>query len=108
MENLYIVCSGIVHVRRKTEKGQTLLGRIEPGGFFGEVNLLDPGTATASIFTMGATTVAFVDYATLRCFMEQNPSIGYKIVSSLMKEVCVRLRSTSNRYISSVFWGSQK
>src|SRR5437762_2705752 len=57
-----IICSGVVHIRRLAQKREMLLGRLGVGGFFGEINLFDPGVATASIYAMKPTTLAFVDY----------------------------------------------
>ena len=47
VKSFYIVYDGIVHVRRLAQKREMLLGRIGVGGFFGEINLFDPGVATA-------------------------------------------------------------
>ena len=44
----YIVCDGVAHVRRLAQKREMLLGTIGKGKFFGEINLFDPGVATAS------------------------------------------------------------
>ncbi len=106
VHSLYIVCDGVVHVRRLAQKREMLLGRLGVGGFFGEINLFDPGVATASIYAMKPTTVAFVDYASLRTFMEANPSAGYKILSAMMTEVARRLRQTSARLVNIAYWSS--
>src|SRR2546423_407635 len=57
-----IICEGIVHIRRMANKRELLLGRLGPGGFFGEINLFAPGMATASISAMKPTRLAQVDY----------------------------------------------
>ncbi len=103
----YIVQRGTVHVRRRAENREVLLGRIDVGGFFGEINLFDPGMATASVYAVDAVTIAMIDYGTLRAFMEAHSVTGYKIVAALMGEVCARLRLTNDRFVNSVFWSSQ-
>ena len=105
--SFYIVCKGTVHVRRTAQKKELLLGRIGVGGFFGEINLFDPGSATASIYAMDHVKLASTDYDTLRGFMALNPGTGYKIVSALMEEVCRRLRLTNQRFVNSVYWASE-
>jgi len=102
--HFYIVCDGIVHIRRLAQKREMLLGRLGPGGFFGEINLFDPGVATASIYAMKATQLAMIDYESLRAFMEANPVTGYKIVSGIMKETARRLRQTNARLANSAYW----
>ena len=102
----YIICAGVVHIRRLAQKREMLLGRLGVGGFFGEINLFDPGTATASVYAMKPTTVAFVDYDTLHTFMQQHPATGYKIVSAMMTEMCRRFRLTSNRLVNMTYWNN--
>ena len=99
-----IICEGVMHVRRLAQKREVLLGRLGPGMFFGEINLFDPGTATASIYAMKETTLAVCDYESLRDFMSDNPATGYKLVSAMMSEMSRRLRSTSARFVNSVYW----
>ncbi len=103
----HVVRKGTVHVRRRAQTREVLLGRIGVGGFFGEINLFDPGMATASIHAVDAVTLALIDYGTLRAFMEANPATGYKIVAALMGEVCARLRQTNDRFVNSAYWTSQ-
>lgn len=104
---LYIVCNGVVHVRRLAQKREMLLNRLGAGAFFGEVNLFDPGVATASIYAMKTpVTLACAPYATVREFMASNPATGYKIVSGMMAETARRLRQTSARLVNSVYWSN--
>ena len=84
-----------------------LLGRISSGGFFGEINLFDPGVATGSIYAMDKVSLASTGYETLRTFMSENPVAGYRIVSALMTEVSRRLRLTNQRFVNSVYWASE-
>jgi CRP/FNR family cyclic AMP-dependent transcriptional regulator len=106
VSNLYIVCDGVVHVRRLAQKREILLGRLGAGMFFGEINLFDPGVATASIYAMKDVRLAVCDYVALREFMGANPATGYKIVTAMMREMSRRLRSTSARLVNSVYWST--
>jgi len=76
--SFHIVCKGTVHVRRGVQQKEVLLGRICAGGFFGEINLFDPGVATASIFAMDKVMLASTDYETLRNFMSASPEAAIK------------------------------
>ena len=106
VKNFYIIAEGIVHIRRMAAKREMLLGRLGPGGFFGEINLFDPGVATASIYAMKPTRLAVVDYEAFHKFMTDNPSVGYRIVSSMMTEMAKRLRQTSARLVNMAYWSS--
>jgi CRP/FNR family transcriptional regulator, cyclic AMP receptor protein len=102
----YIICSGVVHIRRLAQKREMLIARLGVGGFFGEINLFDPGVATASIYAMKPTKLAFVNYETLGAFMSENPATGYKIVSAMMTEMARRFRLTSDRLVNMAYWSS--
>lgn len=102
----YIITGGVVHIRRLAQKREMLLGRLGVGGFFGEINLFDPGMATASVYAMKPTTLASVDYDTLRAFMVEHPVTGYKIVSAMMTEMCRRFRLTSDRLVNMAYWNN--
>lgn len=107
VNRLSIVCEGTVHVRRLAQTREMLLRRLGVGDFFGEINLFDPATATASIYAMKSPTrLAEVDYDTLREFMGANPAVGYKLVTAMMTEMARRLRQTSARLVNAVFWSS--
>lgn len=107
VNQLSIIYEGVVHVRRKAQTREMLLGRLGVGAFFGEINLFDPGTATASIYAMKTPTrLAAVSYESLRNFMSAHPSTGYKMVSAMMAEVCQRLRQTSTRLVNTIYWAS--
>ena len=102
--HFYIVCDGVAHVRRLAQKREMLLGRINKGMFFGEINLFDPGVSTASIYAMKDVKLAACAYDTLRTFMAANPATGYKIVTGMMTEMSRRLRTTSARLANSIYW----
>lgn len=107
VNHFYIVCEGVVHVRRMAQTREVLLGRLGVGAFFGEINLFDPGTATASIYAMKTPTrLAVTNYENLREFMCSHPATGYKIVSAMMTGVCQRLRQTSARLVNTIYWAT--
>jgi CRP/FNR family cyclic AMP-dependent transcriptional regulator len=106
--HLYIVDEGAVQVRRLAQNRELLLARLGPGSFFGEVNLFDPGTATASIWAMKPTRMAVVDYNTMRQFLSTYPGIGFKIVSVIVTELAKRLRKTNERLVNVVNWSNEE
>lgn len=103
----YIVADGVVHVRRRANTREMLLARLGAGSFFGEINLFDPGVATASIYAMKATRLAVIDYDRFRNFIKDHPAPGCKIACALMREMSQRLRATSARLVNSVFWSDK-
>jgi CRP-like cAMP-binding protein len=108
MHEFYIVGTGVVHVRRLTQDHEVLLARIGHGGFFGEINLFDEATATASVYAMDDVRLAVISNTTFRGFMTSRPDIGYKIVARLLNEVSSRLRQTNERLVHSMFWSTTR
>jgi len=106
MHEFYIVCTGVVHVRRLSQNHEVLLARIGHGGFFGEINLFDEATATASVYAMDEVRLAVITNSTFRGFMSTHPEIGYKITARLLNEVSLRLRQTNERLVHSMFWST--
>jgi CRP/FNR family transcriptional regulator len=104
MHEFYVVCSGVVHVRRFSNGHEMLLARIGPGGFFGEINLFDEATAAASVYAIEKVKLAVTANTTMRGLMTLRPEIGYKIAARLLNEVSRRLRQTNERLVHSVFW----
>jgi CRP/FNR family transcriptional regulator len=106
MHEFFVVSSGVVHVRRFSQDHEVLLARIGRGGFFGEINLFDEATATASVYSMDEVTIAVTSNATFRGFMSSRPDIGYKVTARLLNEVSMRLRQTNERLVHSMFWST--
>jgi CRP-like cAMP-binding protein len=51
-------------------------------------------------------TLAVCDYESLREFMSSHSATGYKLVSAMMSEMSRRLRSTSARFVNSIYWSA--
>jgi CRP-like cAMP-binding protein len=107
-DSFSIVCDGVVHVRRRANTREILMGRIGSGGYFGEINLFDPGVATATIIAMKTVQLAEIGYVEFRQFMEEHPRAGYVISSGLMRELARRLRATNQRLVHAVFWSPKE
>src|SRR4051812_44965813 len=101
---LCIVTDGVVHVRRLAGKREILLNRLGAGDFFGEINLFDPGTATATVIAMKPSQVAVIAHKALLDWFETHPAAGYRVVSAFMREMSRRFRMTNSRLANSVYW----
>jgi CRP-like cAMP-binding protein len=99
----YIIQHGVVHVRRRANTREMLLTTLGPGAFFGEINLFDPGVATASIYAKSDCRLALIPYDRFRAYMDQHTHAGYRIASAILAEVAHRLRTTSARLANSIY-----
>jgi CRP-like cAMP-binding protein len=91
-------------VRRRAGKRELLLNRLGPGDFFGEINLFDPGTATATVVAMSPTQLAVIPHRELLAWFEVNSAAGYRVVSAFMREMSRRFRMVNSRLANSAYW----
>jgi CRP-like cAMP-binding protein len=103
--SLFFVQNGILHVRRYAEGREVLLGRLEAGGFFGDVSLFDPGPTTAAVVAVSPAELIEVRGEDLRRFIETRPAAAARFLSGLLKEMANRLRRTDERLVEAIFWG---
>ncbi|HSP97068.1 MAG TPA: cyclic nucleotide-binding domain-containing protein [Candidatus Dormibacteraeota bacterium] len=102
---LYIVTNGVLHVRRQAEGRQVLLGRVEPGGFFGEISLFDPGPTTAAVVAASNGEMVQLSRAQLQDFAQRSPGIVVNVLVGLLEGMAQRLRRTDERLVEAIFWG---
>jgi CRP/FNR family cyclic AMP-dependent transcriptional regulator len=103
--SLYIVTQGLLHVRRYGEGRQVLLGRLEPGGFFGDISLFDPGPTTASVVAVSPGKVLEIGGEDVKRFISVRPAAAAQLLSALLAEMAHRLRQTDERLVEAIFWG---
>ncbi len=105
---LFIVTQGVLHVRRQAEGRQVLLGRVEAGGFFGEISLFDPGPTTAAVAAATNGELVQLSRTQLQNFAESSPSIVVNVLVGLLEGMAQRLRRTDERLVEAIFWGGLK
>lgn len=103
--SLFIVEAGLLHVRAQAEGREILLGRLEPGGFFGDISLFDPGPTTAAVTAVAPSRLVEIQAEGLQKFVDARPVAGAKLLGGLLRGVASRLRHTDERLIEAIFWG---
>jgi CRP-like cAMP-binding protein len=103
--SLYIVTAGVLHVRRLAEGRQVLLGRVEPGGFFGEISLFDPGPTTAAVVAASNGELVQLTRPQLQDLAVSGPGIVINVLIGLLEGMAQRLRRTDERLVEAIFWG---
>ncbi len=83
---------GQVRISAFSEDGrEIILNSIEPGGFFGEIALIDGKKRSANATAVGQCTLLLINRRDFIPFLKQNPEIAIR----LLTVVCERLRYTS-------------
>jgi len=104
--SLFLVVDGLLHVLRATPEREVLLGRLEEGSCFGEVSLLDPGPASATIRAATDGTVVELRRERLRSFSEQRPQAAIALMVAIATQMAQQLRKVDQRLVDSIVWGN--
>lgn len=91
-ESLYLLLSGELHARRFLQGRETLLGKIRQGESFGEVNIFDPGAASASVVVMAPSQVWRIDRTALTDFYAAYPEASVTLTTRIAAILSRRLR----------------
>lgn len=86
-DEFFIVLNGLVESFSRDESNREMIyTRLDPGEFFGEVNL-DGGTRPASVRALAATTCAVVTHRTLLMYCADNPDFTAELIRTLSARV---------------------
>jgi CRP-like cAMP-binding protein len=86
VDAFYLVREGAVTVFRSVKgRPMQILGRLEPGGFFGEMGLLNRARRLASARTMGPTTLLKVAKDDLISLLADNPGLELKLRAEVIR-----------------------
>lgn len=89
-DNLFIVISGSLNVVRD---GETL-ATLSEGSAIGEVNLFDPGTATATVVATEFSQLWRINRDELLSFINDSPGAGNQLLLALASTLASRLRGS--------------
>jgi CRP-like cAMP-binding protein len=96
-DSLYFIISGLLHVHSLKDNKRTLLGRIEPGETFGEVNVFDPGVASANVTAQKFSQIWKANGEDLKSFAKAYPEVGIRLFTGLLAEMSKRIRATNEK-----------
>jgi len=100
---LTVVISGQLSVSVHAHGDTVQLATLGPGETVGEMNIIDPHTASADVVVVGTPatiwTIAEKDFAAL---VERDPAAGFVIMKLLARELCHRLRRNSEAMLRQV------
>lgn len=94
-ESLYLVLHGELHAVRRDEGREILLGLIRQGESIGEVNIFDPGTASATVRAVTPTQIWHIERAALNDFFQTYPEASVTLAVHIASILSRRLRGLS-------------
>ena len=83
--HLHILVAGHVEVVRVSDRGRTLLYRLEPGDLVGELSFMDDEPRYASLIAAGPTEVLVLARSDFETLVERSPRIVYKVMRAIMR-----------------------
>ena len=99
-DSLYIVISGILHVHTDKDDKHTLIARIGPGESIGEINLFDPGVASASVTAQSLTKIWKATRRDFETFVQAYPDVGEHLLVALVTELSKRIRHLNGKLLA--------
>jgi CRP-like cAMP-binding protein len=96
-DSLYVILSGKLHIVSAVSDRPMLLAALGVGDSIGEVNLFDPGTASASAIVKSSSLVWSLSRSELDAFLAADPSIGVEVLRGLLAQVCKRIRTMNEK-----------
>ena len=95
--SLYFVLSGKLHAQTETDGRRVLLGRIEAGDIIGEVNIFDPGTASATVLPVEFAQLWSLDRSRFDEIVEKEPALAVTLLTAIATQLSKRLRDTNEK-----------
>jgi CRP-like cAMP-binding protein len=96
---LYLVWDGELNVSMKTppDGAEKEVAKVGAGALLGEVSLLDPGKATATVRTLEGCVALVLPRARLEAFWKREPRAASALLREVSRAMAVRIRAASAR-----------
>ncbi|MBU6178345.1 MAG: cyclic nucleotide-binding domain-containing protein [Verrucomicrobia bacterium] len=94
---LFMVVSGTFHVQTVVTGRPVLLGTLKAGDTIGEVNMFDPGQASASVVSKSFSEVWRIDRSRLEQYLEAHPRTAARLLVNIATQLSKRLRKTNQK-----------
>lgn len=99
-DSLYFVISGLLHVNTYKDGKRTFLARIGTGETFGEVNVFNPGVASANVIAKEFTQIWKAKREDFEGFVSSYPESGARLLMEILSGMSERMRATNARLAS--------
>ena len=98
-EHLYLVISGLLHVTIIVDGRTKLVARIEAGETLGEVNVFDPGKASATVTAQDFTQIWRANRSDVDLFIKAYPQAGSILLTGIIGVMCRRIRNMNDKLV---------
>lgn len=96
-ESLYMILAGTLHIITTADSRPMLLASLGKGDSFGEVNLFDPGTASATAVSRSPGLIWALSRDELAAFLEADTVAGVAVLQGLLHQNASRIRHMNEK-----------
>ena len=115
-DSLYVILSGKLHIVTSAGNDRPmLLASLGSGDSMGEINLFDPGSASASAVVRNAGAVWSLSREELDSCLAADPVVGNSILRALLAQMARRIRTMNDKLATAEkksslhdFWGANQ
>jgi len=86
-DSFYVVIAGEVVVRRKAGRSTKRVATLRPGGWFGELALLDPAPRNATVTATADASLGVIDVRVFRALLRDVPPLSEKLLAGLARRL---------------------
>ncbi len=94
-DSLFFLWDGELNVVMNTPEGERTVAQIRDNEMMGEISLMSPGPATATVRSDGGCTALHLDRASLEIFWNDHPHAASVFLGVLCKQVAARIRKAN-------------
>lgn len=102
-DSLYIIKQGKVIVEKEKNDRTTVLAKLEPPRFFGEMSLIDEFPHSAKVTALEDCQLLLINRLDLEIILNWNTVLGFKLWRAFSKVLSERLRVTNERIFDIMF-----
>lgn len=102
VSTLYLLWSGLLSASIEEGDIKLVLGDTRPGQWVGEITLIDPGPANASVTSVEESHLLTLSHARFHALLDSHPSVAGALLRALCLNITERLRPTGERIVEQI------
>lgn len=100
-DTLYLVLSGTLEAEHTSDVSRIKVGQIQAGESIGEMSVLDPMPASATVRAITDGKVWRINREKFQAFLKEHPSSGVKILENISIQLARRMRVSGEKLLQS-------
>ena len=100
-ESLCLILSGTLHVVADSAERPILLAKLSEGDSLGEINLMDPAAASATVIARESCLIWSITRDELNGLLAADPAAGLAVMNGLLRQLSSRIRQMNQKLVGS-------